>query len=256
MSQHELLIWLRVIFSLWLVYRVEVIFFYFLDKTYKFFKEEKDMSHLLEQSIPPLYFNWQLQDLVGPDNITEIKQKVSQYLNDPSLELNGNNLYIYSVENGTGKTSLAYYILGEIHKPRMRLANEWASVSTIDITPIVAVKFANYLKFCNDPYGQDSKLAKKCVELAPFLLLDDVSPWASTSTTHKDKLELILLMMYRREHLLPTIITSNLVPEAFDKFFGATAASKVLENFSFIEIVGGDVRPALFPDQFNSEENV
>ena len=204
------------------------------------------MSHLLETSIPPLYQSWVIQDLVGPDNITEIKQKVSQYLNDPNLELNGNNLYVYSVENGTGKTSLAYYILGQIHAPRMK-------DNRIDITPIVAVKFANYLKFCNDPYGQDSKLAKKCVELAPFLLLDDVSPWALSSNLHKDKTELVLLMMYRREHLLPTIITSNLVPTEFDKTFGATVASKVLENFSYIEVVGGDVRPALFTDIFDKE---
>jgi DNA replication protein DnaC len=209
------------------------------------------MSHLLEQSIPPLYANWQLDHLVGPDNIGEIKQKVSQYLNDPNLELNGNNLYVYSVENGTGKTSLAYYILGEIHKPRLKLIE--GDYRRIDITPIVAVKFANYLKFCNDPYGQDSKLAKRCVELAPFLLLDDVSPWALSSNLHKDKTELVLLMMYRREHLLPTIITSNLVPTEFDKTFGATVASKVLENFSYIEVVGGDVRPALFTDIFNKE---
>jgi DNA replication protein DnaC len=205
------------------------------------------MSHLLEQSIPPLYNSWDLNQLVGPDNIEEIKQKVSQYLNDPNLELNGNNLYVYSVENGTGKTSLAYYILGQIHAPRMK--NEH-----IDITPIVAVKFANYLKFCNDPYGQDSKLAKRCVELAPFLLLDDVSPWALSSNLHKDKTELVLLMMYRREHLLPTIITSNLVPTEFDKTFGATAASKVLENFSYIQVVGSDVRPAIYPDQFEVTE--
>ena len=210
------------------------------------------MSHLIENSIPELYRGWDLTQLVGPDNINEIKQKVSQYLNDPNLEMNGNNLYIYSICNGTGKTSLAYYILGEIHKPRLKLTE--SSHKGIDITPIVAVKFANYLKFCNDPYSEDSKLAKKCVELAPFLLLDDVSPWASTSTTHKDKLELILLMMYRREHLLPTIITSNLVPEAFDKFFGATAASKVLENFSYIQVVGSDVRPAIYPDQFEVTE--
>jgi DNA replication protein DnaC len=215
------------------------------------------MSHLIETSIPPLYNNWNLDQLVGPDNITEIKQKVSQYLNDPNLELNGNNLYVYSVENGTGKTSLAYYILGEIHKPRLKQDANYHKLrgeGFVDITPIVAVKFANYLKFCNDPYSEDSKLAKKCVELAPFLLLDDVSPWASTSTAHKDKLELILLMMYRREHLLPTIITSNLVPTAFDKFFGATAASKVLENFSYIEIKGADVRPAIYPDQFGENE--
>jgi DNA replication protein DnaC len=225
------------------------------------------MSHLIEQSIPPLYNSWSLDQLVGPDNIEEIKQKVSLYLNDPNLEKNGNNLYIYSVENGTGKTSLAYYILGEIHKPRQKETEKedhvyWDKTynkhvtiykTIVDITPIVAVKFANYLKFCNDPYGDESKLAKKQVELAPFLLLDDVSPWASTSTTHKDKLELILLMMYRREHLLPTIITSNLVPTEFDKFFGATAASKVLENFSYIEIVGSDVRSAIYGDKPGEE---
>jgi len=225
--------------------------------------KENKMSHLLEQSIPPLYANWQLNQLVGPDNIEEIKQKVSQYLNDPNLELNGNNLYVYSVENGTGKTSLAYYILGEIHKPRfvfkhcqrpetheIHLSTE---CSQIDITPIVAVKFANYLKFCND-YAQDCKLAKKCVELAPFLLLDDVSPWANSSNLQIDKREFVLLMMYRREHLLPTIITSNLVPEAFEKMYGATVTSKVLENFSYIQIQGGDIRPAIYPDQFNEVE--
>jgi DNA replication protein DnaC len=205
------------------------------------------MSHLLETSIPPLYSSWSLDQLVGPDNIEEIKQKVSQYLNDPTLEKNGNNLYIYSVENGTGKTSLAYYILGQIHAPRVKEGH-------IDTTPIVAVKFANYLKFCSD-YSEPCKLAKKTVDIAPFLLLDDVSPWANTSNLQADKREFVLLMMYRREHLLPTIITSNLVPEAFEKMYGATVTSKVLENFSYVEVRGGDIRTALFPDQFSIDEN-
>jgi DNA replication protein DnaC len=199
-------------------------------------------EHLVEHSIPKLYLNWSINDLVGPDNITEIKQKVSQYLNDPNLEKDGNNLYIYSCENGTGKTSLAYYILGQIHAPRMKDGH-------IDITPIVAVKLANYLKFCKDPYGEASMAAKKQVELTPFLLLDDVSPWAFPPNLHQEKLELILLMMYRREHLLNTIITSNLVPEAFDKTFGATASSKVLENFSYIQVVGADVRQAIYSNE-------
>jgi DNA replication protein DnaC len=207
------------------------------------------MSHLIEQTIPPLYRNWKLEDLVGPDNIDEITQKVRQYLGNPDLELNGDNLFLYSVENGTGKTSLAYYILGQIHAPRV------GSEGRLGITPIAAVKFANYLKFCNDPYDKDSKLAKRCIELAPFLLLDDVSPWALSSNLHKDKTELVLLMMYRREHLLPTIITSNLVPTEFDKTFGSTVASKVLENFSYIEVKGGDVRSAIYPDVLQRENN-
>jgi DNA replication protein DnaC len=208
------------------------------------------MSHLIETEIPPLYHGWTIDLMVGADNITDIKQKVSQYLKDPTLEKEGNNLYLYSLENGTGKTSLAYYILSEIHKPRRKPfpGNLW----TTDTTPIVAVKFANYLKFCNDPYNQDSKLAKKQAETAPFLLLDDVSPWALSSNLHKDKTELVLLMMYRREHLLPTVITSNLVPTEFDKTFSATVASKVLENFSYIQIIGDDVRDIIYPDQLES----
>lgn len=215
------------------------------------------MSHLIDIEVPILYRNWKIEDLVGPDNIDEIKQKVSQYLSDPNLETNGNNLYLYSIENGTGKTSLAYYILGEVQKPREKnIYYDFPGqfMKKVETTSIRAVKFANYLKFCNDPYGEESKLAKKCVELAPFLLLDDVSPWALSSNLHKDKTELVLLMMYRREHLLPTIITSNLIPTEFDKTFGATVTSKVLENFSYIEIIGGDVRPAIYPDKFAAEE--
>lgn len=208
------------------------------------------MNHLVETEIPPLYRSWSISQMVGADNITEICEKILHYMANADVEDKGHSLYLYSIENGTGKTSIAYSILKEFHQPRKK-AGEFGEF--VDTTPIVAVKFANYLKFCNDPYSQDSKNAKKQIELAPFLLLDDVSPWALSSNLHKDKTELVLLMMYRREHLLPTIVTSNLVPTEFDKTFGATVASKVLENFSFIEVRGGDVRPVIYPDMFEKE---
>lgn len=207
------------------------------------------MSHLVDSSIPPLYQNWSVEDMVGADNIDEIIQKVAQYLADPDLEKLGKNLYLFSRENGTGKTSLAYYILNQLKQPRMKTRN---GIYTMESTSIVSVKFANYLKFCLDPFGQDSKYAKKLVETAPILLFDDVSPWALSSNPQKDQMELVLLMMYRREHLLPTIVTSNILPDKFNKVFGGTVTSKVLENFSYIEIRGKDVRPALFPDQFDA----
>lgn len=224
------------------------------------------MNYLIETEIPPLYRDLSIDKLIGGkgfgiENLEEVKQKVSQYLNDPDLEKKGNNLYVYSVENGTGKSSLAYYILSEIHKPRLKFSQPSSTESIenylkdlqgrVETTPVVAVKLANYLKFCNDPYGQESRNAKKQVEFAPFLLLDDVSPWALPANLQKDKLELILLMMYRREHLLPTIITSNLIPTEFDKLFGATVTSKVLENFSYIQIHSGDIRGIVYPDNLN-----
>jgi len=200
-------------------------------------------SHLIENSIPPLYSNWEISQMVGADNVQEIQDKVAQYLNDPDLEKDGNNLYIYSVENGSGKTSCAYYILNKIHQPRIKDGQ-------VALTSIVAVKFANYLKFC---YDFDEKANKTQVEIAPFLLLDDVSPWANSDYLARDKREFVLLMMYRREHLLPTIITSNLTPETFEKMYGATVTSKVLENFSYIKIDGGDTRPIIYPGIFEEK---
>ena len=103
------------------------------------------MNHLIEITIPELYLNWDISQMVGADNLEEIKQKVSQYLLDPSVEKAGHNLYLYSVENGTGKTSLAYYILKQIKSPRKRFydaGNNWIR-ERWEITSIVAVKFAN-----------------------------------------------------------------------------------------------------------------
>ena len=203
------------------------------------------MSYLVETSIPELHRNWDIQDLVGADNLVEIQQKVSQYLHDPELLINGNNLYIYSIANGTGKTRIAYYILNALSQPRLVNGN-------VDILSTASVTFGEYLKFCNDAFNADSKAARKLVMTVPVLLLDDVSPVFCTSNPHKDKMELTLLMMYRRSHLLPTILTSNLVPTEFEKTFGSTAASKALENFSYIEILGADVRPVIYPDQLGA----
>lgn len=206
------------------------------------------MIHLVEQELPALYRNWDVNDLVGADNTNIILTQVNTYVNQLNeVEKNGHNLYIYSVENGTGKTSLGYYILKQVQQPRIKGNGQ------VELTKIAACKFANYLKFCTDKFNEDAKQAKKLVETTPFLLLDDVSPWALTSNPHSDKLELILLMMYRREHLLPTIYTSNLTPDKFNEVFGATTSSKVLENFSYIEVVGGDVRNIIYEDLFKKE---
>ena len=87
----------------------------------------------------------------------------------------------------------------------------------------------------------------------PILLLDDVSPAFSSNNPHTDKRELTLLVSHRREDQHVTIITSNLIPSEFEKMFGMTAASKVLENFSFIEVKGEDVRDIIYPDKLVDE---
>jgi len=204
------------------------------------------MSYLIETSLPPLHRNWDIKDMVGADNLEEVQQKVVKYLTDPNVVNHGNNLYLYSVENGTGKTRTAYFMLYELHKPRL---DQYGKVV---ILPTAAVTFGEYLKFCEDRFAADAKEARHLAMVAPILLLDDVSPAFGTSNVQADRRELLLLMKYRREHLLLTVITSNLTPDEFQHLYGTTASSKVLENFSYIEVRGGDVRQAIYPDQLQA----
>ncbi len=206
------------------------------------------MSYLIETSLPPLHRNWDIKDMVGADNLQEVQQKVVKYLSDPNIINNGNNLYIYSVENGTGKTRTAYWLLYELHKPRHDREGN------VVIFPTAAVTWGEYLKFCEDKFSSECKDARRVAMVSPILLLDDVSPAFGTGNVQVDRRELLLLMKYRREHLLLTIVTSNLIPEEFQKLYGTTASSKVLENFSYIEVRGGDVRQAIYPDQLQTDK--
>ena len=202
------------------------------------------MSYLIETSLPPLHRGWDINEMVGADNLEEVQQKIVKYVNDPNVIIKGNNLYIYSIENGTGKTRVANFIVRKLHEPRLN------ADGVIDVAPFALVSFGEYLKLTQD---RDEKQARKLCLTAPILLLDDVSPAFGSANIQSDRRELLLLMKYRREHLLLTIITSNLTPDAFQNLYGSTASSKVLENFSYIEVRGSDVRPAIYPDQFTEE---
>jgi len=200
------------------------------------------MSHLVRTSIPKLHRDWTIKDLMGASNISEIQNKVAKYLSDSSILDEGNNLYIYSNSNGTGKSRIANYILALLHEPRF--VNEIPQ-----IIPIASVDFGEYLGLCSNQFDEAAIAARKTVMTVPILLLDDVSPAFCSNNLHKDKRELILLMKYRREDMRITIITSNLIPSEFNTTFGMTAASKVLENFSYIEVKGEDVRDVIYPDK-------
>ncbi len=200
------------------------------------------MSHIVRTVIPKLHRDWDIKDLFGATNTEEIQAKVAKYLADPNVLEDGNNLYIYSPENGNGKSRIANYVLQQLHKPRLDAEGK------VVIIDIAQVKFGEYL-ISRGQYTDDALADRRKVMTVPILLLDDVSPAFCSNNPHNDKREITLLMSHRREDKHLTIITSNLVPSAFEKNFGMTAASKVLENFSFIEVKGEDVRDIIYPDK-------
>lgn len=204
------------------------------------------MSHVVRTVIPKLHRDWDIKDLFGAVNTEEIQSKVAKYLSNPNVLEDGNNLYIYSPMNGNGKSRIANYVLQQLHQPR--LDNEGSPV----IVPIAQVKFGEYL-ISRNQFTDEASADRKLVMTVPILLLDDVSPAFSSNNPHTDKRELTLLVSHRREDQHVTIITSNLIPSEFEKMFGMTAASKVLENFSFIEVKGEDVRDIIYPDKLVDE---
>lgn len=204
------------------------------------------MSHIVRTVIPKLHRDWDIKDLFGATNTEDIQNKVAKYLADPNVLDDGNNLYIYSPINGNGKSRIANYVLQQLHKPRLD------SEQKVVIVPIAQVKFGEYL-ISRHQFTDDALADRKLLMTVPILLIDDVSPAFSSNNPHNDKRELTLLVSHRREDQHVTIITSNLVPSEFEKMFGMTATSKVLENFSFIEVKGEDVRDIIYPDKLVDE---
>lgn len=204
------------------------------------------MSHVVRTVIPKLHRDWDIKDLFGATNTEEIQNKVAKYLADRNVLEDGNNLYIYSPENGTGKSRIANYVLQQLHKPRLDAEGK------VVVTSIAQVKFGEYL-ISRNQYTDEALADRKLLMTVPILLLDDVSPAFCSNNPHNDKRELTLLVSHRREDKHVTIITSNLDPASFEKNFGMTAASKVLENFSFIEVKGEDVRDIIYPDKLVDE---
>jgi len=205
------------------------------------------MTHTLRTSIPKLHQNWKIEDLIGAENAVEIQTKVGQYLNDPKVLEEGNNLYIYSPGNGNGKTRIANYILAQLHKPRR------GPDGNVIIVPAYSIKFGEYL-ITRKEFSDENTATRKAVMTVPILLLDDVSLAFCSGNMHNDRRELGLLMDHRREDMHVTIVTSNLTPAKFEENFGMTTASKVLENFSYIQVDGGDVRELLYPDKLAAEQ--
>jgi len=203
------------------------------------------MSYLVRTEPPKLYRSWKVEDLVGATNIPEIHTKTAQYLADPKIFEAGNNLYIFSPGNGNGKGILANYIAYKLHQPRLEEGK-------VVVKPMAYIKFGEYL-ISRGEFTEVNSVIRECIMTVPILILDDVSPAFCSGNPHNDKRELTLLMSHRREDMNVTIITSNLTPEKFEKIFGMTVASKVLENFSYIEIQGKDVRQALYPDQLEDD---
>lgn len=155
---------------------------------------------------------------------SDAKRAVDRFVERHS-SLRKQHVLVLSGEPGTGKTCAAAYWIAQ-------RATKHPYVATRDPVYITAARIARTSAF------DDEKL--EAIELAEKLVIDDLgAEYADEKGSFASKLD--SLMDRRYEHLLPTIITTNLEREKFRARVGKRIASR-LEETAHFAVVGGEYR--------------
>ena len=164
---------------------------------------------------------------------------LTYFVNNPfEVMSKGLSLYLFSKENGRGKTTLAHYLV---------YVTLWTLSKTENYDPRRTYAFENMHDMCErERRGWDEETWKSTI-----LVVDDIG---TESRSIQWKREIALSMMhrvmhYRLDNCLPTIFTSNYTPSSLSVFYEGVLDS-VLEIrpdgviggrvFRQIEVGGGE----------------
>lgn len=150
----------------------------------------------------------------------------------------GLSLYVFSLENGRGKTTLAHYLMYVLL---------WTFSKTENYSPSRTYAFENVHDMCmKEKNGWEEETWRSTV-----LVIDDLGT-ESRSAPWKRDINIAMLhriMHYRLDHRLPTIITANYAPASLSTFYEGIVDS-VLEIrpdgviggrvFRQVEVGGGE----------------
>lgn len=156
-------------------------------------------------------------------------RECSEYANDPNLMSNKRNGLILAGGYGSGKTHLA------------------AAVCNVLVDrgiPVLYGTFVEHLENIRNDFehtGLNLYLSK--MKSTPVLVIDDLGKEKKTDWTRQTLFDVI---NYRYEHMLPTIITTNLVSNGkYDdlaRHVEGAVWSRFCEMCNIVETAGGDYR--------------
>jgi DNA replication protein DnaC len=116
-------------------------------------------------------------------------------------------------------------------------------------SPILCVKFADFLDDVQDTYGRERNDGPsaddiiRAAQRAGFVLLDDMGDPTSSAEMSSDKRRIAhKLLEYRLEHELPTIITTNCTTEQLSKQLTEKTKQRVTELCHWIKVRGKSLR--------------
>lgn len=145
---------------------------------------------------------------------------------------NNDNLF------GSKRNSLIIY--GGVGSGKTHLAAAIANVMIDRGIPVLFGTFSEHLEHIREEYdhtGQKKYLSM--MKSTPMLVLDDLGKERKTDWTQQILFDVI---NYRYEHLLPTIVTSNLNFEEMGRYVGNAIFSRLYEMSGGVKTAGADHR--------------
>lgn len=174
----------------------------------------------------------------------KIKPSLDTFANRVESMSKGLNLFLWSANNGAGKTYLSYAILKQVREFNQPLWLRNGNVLPFGNVKTVAINFKHFVDLCKT-FDEGAKKYQEALYNADYLLIDEVSSSMLSQNPHEDKRQLLAVLDDRLSEFRPTIITSNNSPEEFQNAFGPNIYSRLQSRTDFIEVPGKDMRPIL-----------
>ena len=168
-----------------------------------------------EMGIRRLWWDLGFEDFKSEAGLPVLSECVKYVEGWPQTE----GLVIYSAGKGNGKTLLAASILKGV--------GDGFFVNCAEMLVAIRLSYDD---------GSPTDVLAKC-RVAPLLVIDDMGAHKTTDWVQE---QLYVLLNYRIEEILPTIITTK--AEDFSRVFGERIGSRVFGHCRVLTLKGGDYR--------------
>lgn len=183
------------------------------------------MGDVRRANLPERY--WDASMGVVPDELA-YKERISKYLeNLPDMLEKGVGLYLWSLENGTGKTSLTAIIVKE--------ALRYGYTVFFEESGRLKTRLINKEVF------EEGTSIEARLEMVDLLVLDDIGKEYRTSSGYAEN-TIESMMRSRVQKVRTTILTGNVHPRDLQKLYSEDFSALLKESMIPINVTGFDFR--------------
>ena len=130
------------------------------------------------------------------------------------------------------------FLTGDVGTGKTHLA---ASIANYCMEHGVVVKFGNItdiFQSLRKAFSKDEDILGE-IKSVPLLVLDDLGKEYSTEWTNET---IYSIINYRYEHMLPTVVTTNLSLSELQERIGEATVSRLMEMCEYVSVTGEDYR--------------